>query len=212
MLKHIKPCYFNLSFNQKIKIVVFKLRQSLFTIGTLCITACAATAVGVAAVSSVDVAHDRRTIGKYYDDAAVEIKIRNAIYKEETFQGQVHISVTSMNGIVLLTGEAPTQPLIDHVVVKARKFGEIRQLVNEISLSGKSTVASRMNDSWITGKVKTTLFKEIELDATRVKVITEYGKVYLMGLVTRKEGKAAANVARSVSGVSRVIKVFEYLD
>ena len=212
MLKHIKPCYFNLSFNQKIKIVVFKLRQSLFAIGTLCITACAATAVGVAAVSSVDVAHDRRTIGKYYDDAAVEIKIRNAIYKEETFQGQVHISVTSMNGIVLLTGEAPTQPLIDHVVVKARKFGEIRQLVNEISLSGKSTVASRMNDSWITGKVKTTLFKEIELDATRVKVITEYGKVYLMGLVTRKEGKAAANVARSVSGVSRVIKVFEYLD
>lgn len=97
-------------------------------------------------------------------------------------------------------------------MVKARKFGEIRQLVNEISLSGKSTVASRMNDSWITGKVKTTLFKEIELDATRVKVITEYGKVYLMGLVTRKEGKAAANVARSVSGVSRVIKVFEYLD
>jgi len=212
MLEQIKPCYFNFIFNHPIKIVFHRLRQSIITICTLCITACAATAVGVATVSSVDVAHDRRTIGKYYDDAAVELKIRNAIFKEETFQGQVHISVTSMNGIVLLTGEAPTQPLIDHVVVKARKFAEIRQLVNEISLSGKSTVASRMNDTWITSKVKTILFKEIELDATRVKVITEYGKVYLMGLVTRKEGTTAANVVRSVSGVSRVIKVFEYLD
>ena len=211
MLAKIKHYFFAALTNLTTNNYLHRFKLSLLAMSALCLTACAA-AVGVAAVSSVDVAHDRRTIGKYYDDAAVEVKIRNAIHKEETFKGQVHISVTSMNGIVLLTGEAPTQPLIDHVEVKARKFAEARQIVNEVSLSGKSTVTGRVNDSWITSKVKTNLFSELNLDATRVKVVTEYGKVYLLGLVTRAEGKAAANIARTTSGVARVIKVFEYID
>lgn len=212
MLKHVQRYCCQLYSNLNTKKTIRQLQQPLLLLTTLGITACVATAVGIVAVSSVDIAHDRRTIGKYYDDGAVELKIRNAIRAEETFKGRVHISVTSMNGIVLLTGEAPTQPLINHVEVKTRKFAEIRQVVNEIALSGKSTVASRMNDSWVTSKVKTKLFKEINLNATRVKVVTEYGKVYLMGLVTRTEGTAAANVVRTVGGVARVIKVFEYID
>ncbi len=178
---------------------------------TATLTACLA-AVGAATVTAVDVAHDRRSIGSYIDDNNVEWKIRAAIWQDESLREQVHVSATSMNGIVLLTGETPTKVQQERIVAIAREQEEVRQIVNEMAVAGKTTMASRANDTWLTTKVKTKLFQTTSLDATRVKVVSEHSNVYLMGLVTRVEGNAAAEAARTVSGVSRVVKVFEYLD
>lgn len=175
------------------------------------LTACLA-AVGAATVTAVDVAHDRRSIGSYIDDNNVEWKIRAAIWQDDSLREKVHVSATSMNGIVLLTGETPTKALQERIVAIAREQEEVRQIVNEMAVAGKTTMASRANDTWLTTKVKTKLFQTTSLDATRVKVVSEHSNVYLMGLVTRVEGDAAAEAARTVSGVSRVVKVFEYLD
>lgn len=179
---------------------------------TAFLTGCVAAVVGTTAVTAVDIAQDRRTTGAYIDDALVEFEIRRAFQNDDDIRELAHLSVTSMNGIVLLTGEAPTREIRDRALSIARSEEEVRQVVNEIRIAGPTTWGSRANDSWITTKVKTLLFREMKLDANRVKVVTEYGHVYLMGLVTRDEADRATELARSVSGVVRVVRVFEFVD
>jgi osmotically-inducible protein OsmY len=160
----------------------------------------------------VDVAYDRRTVGSYIDDGAIEIKIREFVVRDSELRRNAHISVTSLNGIVLLTGEAPTIELRNKVETAAKNVDGVRQIVNEIRVAGKTALFSRANDTWLTSKVKTRLIKDTGLDANRVKVVSEYGNVYLLGVVTRAEGAAATDVVRKVGGVVRVVKVFEYTD
>jgi len=124
----------------------------------------------------------------------------------------VHIDTTSMNGIVLLAGEATTAEQRDRVGELIRPISGIRRIVNEIRVAEPTTMASRTNDGWITGKVKTKLLGVQGLESHQVKVVTENAVVYLMGLVTKKEGDLAAEAARTVGGVQRVVKLFEYID
>jgi osmotically-inducible protein OsmY len=177
----------------------------------LTLTGCLAAAVGVG-VTSVDIASDRRTAGAYVDDGAIETKTRYFILSSEELRRNTHVSVTSMNGIVLLTGEAPTPELRNQVVSHVRNIEGVKQVVNEISTSGKTAMMSRTNDTWLTTKVKTKLYEEIGLTANRIKVVTERGNVYLMGLVTRAEAQNATEAARQVGGIARIVKVFEYTD
>lgn len=172
---------------------------------------CLAVGVG-ATVATIDIVHGRRTAGAYVDDGAVELKVREFFVREPELRKNAHLSVTSMNGIVLLTGEAPTVELRDQVGAKAKSVQGVRQVVNEIRVAGKTAWFSRANDTWLTSKVKTHLFTETKLDATRVKVVSEYGNVYLLGLVSRAEAARATEVVRGVRGVVRVVKVFEYID
>ncbi len=171
---------------------------------------CVTAAVGTATVIGVDIVHDRRTLGSFVDDNTVEVKIRTAIQRDGELRKHTHLSATSMNGVVLLSGEAPTKALRDRAVALVRSFKEVRQIVDELRIAGETTLMSRLNDSWLTTKVKTRLFGRTRLDATRVKVVSEHGSVFLMGLVTREEGGQAAQITRSIKGVSRVVKVFEY--
>jgi len=191
-------------------------RMLLISLGLAAVTVassgCTTIAVGTAAIVALDIAHDRRTVGEYIDDGTVELKIRQSMLADPEIRGRAHISVTAVNGIVLLTGETPTDDVRTRVLQHTQGHPEIRQVLDEMQISGKSTLAGRMNDTWITGKVKTRLINETRLDANRVKVITEYGNVYLMGLLTEDEGHIAAESARTVGGVSRVIKVFEYIN
>ncbi len=169
--------------------------------------------IGGAVVTSIVVAHDRRSLGAVMDDNIIEVKIRDQILIERPVRKQVQINITSVNGIVLLTGETPTTALRDQVLGYARSVPQVRQVINEIRIAGKTSLASRSNDGWVTGKVKSKLLVARGLgDAARINVHTAYGVVYLMGLVTRAEGKAAGNAARTVKGVTRVVKVFEYVD
>ena len=176
---------------------------------------CVAAAVGTAAavtVTSVDVVHDRRTVGSYIDDAAIEFNMRQYLVSHSDLRRNAHISATSMNGILLLSGETPSEKMRDVIVDHGKKIDGVRQVVNEIRISGQSGFMSRTNDTWITAKAKTRLFKDTGLDANRVKVVTEYGNVYLLGLVTRAEAAAATEAVRDIGGVLRVVKVFEYSD
>lgn len=176
------------------------------------LSGCIWVAAGAAAVTTVDISRDRRTTGSYIDDQLIETKAAYALSTDTALKGDTHFNVTSVNGVVLLTGEAPKAEQRTQAVDLVQKVPQVRQVVNEVQLADKSSMSSRSNDSWITSKVKVQMFDSHNLDATRIKVVTEDGVVYLMGLVTQVEGDSAADSARTVSGVQRVVKVFEYID
>jgi osmotically-inducible protein OsmY len=153
-----------------------------------------------------------RTTGTVVEDQAIEMKALRRIYKESTVYERTHINVTSYNTVVLVTGEAPTEELRKQVIEIVRGVEKVRKVYDEVSIAAPSALTSRTSDTLLTGKVKAQLFGSKKLDATRVKVVTEKGVVYLMGLIPRAHGDAAAEVARRVSGVQRVVKLFEYTD
>jgi len=176
----------------------------------LLIQGCAAVVVAGGATTAV-AAGERRTLGSFVDDESIEIKARKAI-TDSDLGDDVHINTTSINGVVLLSGEATTAEQRDQVVELVRPIPGIRRIVNEIRVAEPTSMASRTNDSWITSKVKANMLGIKDLESRQVKVVTENSVVYLMGLVTKKEGDLAAESARSVGGVQRVVKLFEYID
>lgn len=188
------------------------IRLALASVCSSLMVGCVATAVTVAAVTTVDVVHDRRTFGEYVDDNNIEFTVRYFVARDEELRSRTHLSATSMHGILLLTGEAPSVELKNRVVDFAKDIEGVRQVVDEIRISGETGFMSRTNDVWLTTKVKSTLFAKTKLDANRVKVVSEHGNVYLMGIVTREEGARATQIAREIGGVMQVVQVFEYKD
>ena len=176
-----------------------------------CVSIPLAGLVGGSAIA-IDLSRDNRSVGTYLNDNVLEAKISNEIRSDPMLSSsQIHVSPTVINGLVLLTGEAPKRTHIDRILDIANGFKNTRKVVNRIELAGKSTLASRANDTWITMEVKTALFHAENVDHLRIKVVTERAHVYLMGLVSTEEADAAAQTARSINGVARVVKVFEYL-
>jgi len=174
------------------------------------VSGCGIVVATTAVVIAVDVARDRRGVSVYWDDNKIEFDIRGSISDQKEIQNE-NVSVTVFNGIVLLTGEVPDQRDIDKILDLAKAHKGSQQVINRLELAGKTNLTSRANDGWITARVKTAMATSGALDPTRVKVVTERANVYLMGLVTRAEAEAAVKVTRSVPGVVRVIKVFEYI-
>ena len=158
---------------------------------------------------AIDVVRDEREPRAYWQDNKAEMDIRFSIYRNKTIS-DTNVSVTIWNAVVLLTGEVPDQQAIDRILDIAKSHHYTRQIVNRIELAGRTNMASRFNDSWLTGRVKTALVVSGTVDPTRFKVVTERANVYLMGLVTSAEATEAVMIVRSVPGVVRVIKVFEY--
>ena len=174
---------------------------------------CAPVLVGGAATTA-SVAHDRRTTGSVIEDQAIEMRISSALSDDAAIDDQTHINVTSYDAIVLLSGEAPDDALRERAGQIARDDEKARRVHNEIRIAAPSAMMTRMSDGWTTTKVKSSLFgvKLDGFDPTRVKVVTENGTVFLMGLLTEQEGSAVTEQARQVSGVQRIVKLFEYLD
>lgn len=175
---------------------------------------CAPVVVGGAATGAA-VAHDRRTTGSFIEDQAIEFKARTALNAEPELSRQAHINVTSFNMIVLVSGEAPTEALRQRAGEVVAGVEKVRRVHNEITVAAPSSMMTRSSDTLITAKVKTSLFRiegMEDFDPTRVKVVTENGTVFLMGLLTRAEGDATARTASAIGGVQRVVKLFEYLD
>jgi len=158
---------------------------------------------------AIDVVRDEREPRAYWQDNKAEMDMRFSIYRNKTIS-DTNVSVTIWNAVVLLTGEVPDQQTIDRILDIAKSHDYTRQVVNRIELAGRTNSASRINDSWLTGRVKTALVVSGTVDPTRFKVVTERANVYLMGLVTSAEATEAVMIVRSVPGVVRVIKVFEY--
>ena len=166
----------------------------------------AVTGVGAAAL----MATDRRTTGTYIEDETIEWKAVGQI-RDARF-ATAHVNPTSFNRRVLLTGEAPTEEMKKEVERWVRAVPNVKEVVNEVQVAGPSSMASRGNDSLVTSNVKARMVNNGKFSPSHVKVLTEANVVYLMGLVTQAEGDAAAEVARTTSGVSRVVKVFEYVN
>ncbi|OGI44429.1 MAG: BON domain-containing protein [Candidatus Muproteobacteria bacterium RBG_16_64_11] len=185
---------------------------SIFALAVVLLLQGCAAAVVAGAATGAAVAHDRRTMGSIVDDEAVEIKAGGAILADNQLKDQAHVNVTSMNGIVLLSGEAASAELRDRVLSQVRPIPSIRRIHNEIRIAPPSSFGNRSLDSWYTTKVKSRLLFTKDLDATRVKVVTENATVYLLGLVTQREAEIAANSTAQVGGIAGVVKLFEYID
>lgn len=183
--------------------------------GSLWISGCAPLVIGAAAVGGATVVHDRRTAGTMVDDQAIETKTVAALYREPDLMKQSHINVTSYNNIVLLSGETPTEAFRTRVEEITKGIEHVRRVYNELTIAAPSSYMNRSSDSWLTTQVKAHFVEVRDIkgfDPTRVKVVSENGTVYLMGLVSRREADAAAESARQVGGVQRVVKLFEYTD
>ncbi|MGI4716851.1 MAG: BON domain-containing protein [Janthinobacterium lividum] len=172
------------------------------------LSGCVALAVGGAAATAL-ATNDRRTIGMQTEDKAINVK---AEIKMNQLTGENgHINVTSYNRKVLLTGEVRDEAMKQAAEREVRAIDNVVSVINELEIAGPSSYTSRSNDALITTKVKASLVDKKTVSATAFKVTTERGIVYLMGLVTQREGNIAADVAKGVPGVNRVVKIFEYI-
>lgn len=164
------------------------------------------------AAGGASVATDERTLGTVVEDESIELKASNIIRDDSELKQQTHINVTSFNQIVLLSGEAPTEDMRDRVFNKVKAIAKVRNVHNEIVIAAPSPIGARTTDAWITTNVKGKFVASKELAADKVKVVTESGVVYLMGLVKQEQGRIAAELASQTANVQRVVKLFEYLD
>jgi osmotically-inducible protein OsmY len=171
---------------------------------------CIPLLVGAGVGAGIMMAEDRRTSGTVLEDQTIEIKARNRI--TEKHGEQVKISVTSFNRFVLLTGQAPTDEIKQDVSVLVLEVPSVRNIQNEIVVVGISSMTSRASDALLTSRVKGRLAQNKDVGAAHVKVLSESGTVFLMGLVTRAEAESASQTAATTGGAQRVVKVFEYLD
>jgi len=177
----------------------------------LMLSSCAAPVLVAGAAGGASVANDQRSNQTMIDDQVIETNAKNAIYADPARSKRIHINVTSYNHVVLLTGEALSKTTRSKVVDIVRHTDKVRRVHNEIRIADLTDFSSRTNDSWITSKVKSKMLAAKGLPSSTIKVVTENGTVFLMGLVTKEVGDHAASIAREISGVKRVVKLFEYV-
>jgi osmotically-inducible protein OsmY len=166
-------------------------------------------AVGGAMVGGSMMAVDRRSTGAQVDDQAIELRASNAVAAALGERG--HVNAASYNRVVLITGEVPTEADRAKVEAAVAKVDNVRAVLNELAVMPNSSLGDRSNDTVITGKVKAAFVDTKGLQVASIKVVTERGAVYMMGRVTEAEATLAANVARAVGGVQKVVKVFEII-
>lgn len=182
---------------------------------TTVLSGCAAFAVGGATAAGASLAYDRRTSNAVLADESIEMKAVYHLSQDDAIRAGVHVNITAYNGQVLVTGEAPDASLGNKVIEVIRNLPDVKLVYNRLTIAEPSSLQSRSNDTLITAKVKTALFEIRDLPGfgpMQVKVVTEEATVYLMGLVYPKEADAAAEKARRVNDVKRVVKLFEYID
>ena len=169
---------------------------------------CAPLVVGGVVVGGTMVATDRRTTGTQVEDQTIELKAADRVKALATLG---HVNVVSYNRVALITGEVPSQAEKERVGSAVAGVQNVRGIVNELGIGGNSSFGSQSNDAVIGGKVKATLVDAADLQANAFKVVVERAVVFLMGRVTQREADRATEIARSVSGVQKVVQVFEIL-
>ena len=175
-------------------------------------TSCSTILVNTTNKDGIQENPTRRTAGAIIEDRSIEtivavnLKADNQAFREARF------NVVSHNGVVLLVGQIQNQSLKQKATeIVSKASSKIKRIHNELEISEKRGILSRGNDSWIATKVRTLMLANDEVPSNQIKVTVENGVVYLMGILTESEGDTAANVARNVVGVKKVIKVFEYV-
>ena len=170
------------------------------------LSGCPAAIVGAGALT-YGVAEDRRTSGTMIDDDNLETRVSRGV--RERFGENTHVNVTSFNRSILLTGEVPEDARKAEIEKLAQGAGNVRNITNELQVGAPSSMSARANDSYITTKVKGRLLDSSKVNPIHVKVVTEAGVVYLMGIVTEQEANDAVEVARNTGGVVKVVRIFD---
>ncbi|MDV5353856.1 divisome-associated lipoprotein YraP [Kosakonia sp. SMBL-WEM22] len=169
-----------------------------------------AVVVGSAAVGT-KAATDPRTVGTQVDDGTLELRVNSALSKDQQLKKEARVNVTAYQGKVLLTGQAPTTELSSRAKQIAIGVEGAAEVFNEIRPGQPIGLGTASSDTWITTKVRSQLLGSDQVKSSNVKVTTENGEVFLMGLVTAREGQAAADIASRVSGVKHVTTAFTLL-
>lgn len=170
-----------------------------------------AVATVVAITAGATMVADRRTFSKQIDDQSIELRAHNEINKQKALSKNTNLHVVSMNGIVLVVGQAPTSYLRELAIKTIQEVPDIITIHNQVRISSTTAITTRSNDLWLTSKVKSALLNNGDVNAQDIKVVTENAEVFLLGLVTQKEADIVVEITRNISGVSRVYKAFEYI-
>lgn len=189
------------------------LRGSLIGLLAIALGGCGAVVVG-GAVTGAAVAHDRRTTGTFVEDQEIFLRAFGMRNSDEELKQKANINIDVFNLQVLLTGQAENPQIVERFRQRVLTIPRVRGVFNEVTIGAESTWGEATADAYLTSKVKVALFgvKIDGFDPTRVKVTSSQGSVYLMGLLTPTEADAVTEEVRFVSGVKRVVKLFEYLD
>ena len=177
--------------------------------GSTLLSACAPLLVGGAMLGGTLMATDRRTSGAQIEDQAIELKAMNRV--REVLGDRGHVSVVSYNRAVLLTGEVLSEADKATVEQAVQRVQNVKSVVNDLGIMAPTSLTSRSNDTLLTSKVKATFIDAKDIYANAVKVTAERGTVYLMGRVTEREADRATELARTVSGVQKVVRLFELI-
>lgn len=184
---------------------------SLFAITTLALSGCGSMMATMEA-DTIEEDEGERTWGSWLEDDNIETKARVNIHASDEAFDNAHLNIVSYNGYVLIVGQVPSEQLKTKATDVVRKIRGVRRIYNEMEIAAPSSGMTRSSDTWITTKVKSFLLTNTEIQGNRVKVVTEDGVVYLMGLATRAEAERITEEASSIGGVQKVVKLFELLD
>ena len=152
---------------------------------------------------------DRRNSGTQAIDRGVQLEAESTIAK--TYGDNVHVNVTVFNRKLLLTGEVRTDAMRAEIEAKVKAMKNVSEVINELNAAPLSSLSSRANDTFLTSKVKTSLIANENVPSNSMKIVTEAGKVYMLGIVTEAEANRAVDLARRASGVKQVVKLFDII-
>ena len=188
-------------------------QKNLILSFALLITSCTTILVSTTGEQGLTEDPTERTAGAVIEDQSIETKVIVNLKSQETAFRQAHFDVISHNGVVLLVGQVGTDALKARATaIVSQASSKIKRIHNELEVASNASLLSRSNDAWIATKVRTLMLANSDVPSSQVKVIAENGAIYLMGLINQTQGDYAANIARNVSGVTRVVKVFEYIN
>jgi osmotically-inducible protein OsmY len=170
-----------------------------------------AVATVVAVTAGVTMVADRRSFSKQIDDQTIEFTAHNELAKQKALSNNTNLHVVSMNGTVLIVGQAPNSYLRELAIKTVQGVSDIVSIHNQIRIGSNTAVTTQSNDIWLTSKVKSALLAAEDVHAKDIKVITENSEVFLLGLVTKEEAEIVVEITRNISGVSQVFKAFEYI-
>jgi osmotically-inducible protein OsmY len=184
----------------------------LFTLLTCLLSSACSSIVAATASGPIEEDYGKRTLGTVVEDNTIENKAYVNLHKASEKLHEAHINIKSFNRVLLLTGEVPDTASKELASKVTSDIRHIRRIHNELEVSGNSSFLSRTNDNYLSTKVSSRLIATEGIDSGRIETVVENSQLYLMGLVTREEADRVVNAMQKVSGITRIVKVFEYID
>jgi osmotically-inducible protein OsmY len=190
----------------------FMHRAIILLCSLLSLQGCFFAAGAAAGAAAIAIVYDHRSLQNRFSDTNLATRVYNRLALIPEFKSNSHIEVTAFHGIILLTGQTPKLEWREEAEEIAKKTPGVVKVYNQVTIQGPTSTLTRTSDSWITTKIKTLMLANENLRSSSIKVVTENGVVYLMGVVDKHQAQIASDIARQVSGVQKVIRMFIYTE